>query len=123
VELFIEPISERFEDDDPRWRDQVVALLRDLRDESVDVQTRSTPVAGAKGPVSEIVLALGSSGALTAAVTMFRAWLARDRTRSLTIAWQDGDNRRSVSVQAHDMDADVFEDIARAAARESRDTR
>jgi hypothetical protein len=123
VEVIVEPKSDRFERTDPRWRDQVVALYRDLRDEAGDVRTVSTPVAGEKGATTEIVLALGSSGALTAAVTMFQAWLGRDRSRSLEIAWDEGECRRSMSVHADDLDAEVFEDIARAAARDFGDAR
>jgi hypothetical protein len=118
VELVVEPKSDRLEAADPRWRDQVVALFRDLRLEDVNVQTRSTPVAGEKGATTEIVLALGSSGAIAAVVTTFQAWLARDRTRSLDITWEEGDRRRFVSINADDVDADVFEEIARASARD-----
>lgn len=121
MELVVEPKSERFEPSDPRWRDQVVALFRDLRDEDVDARTRSAPVAGTKGASTEIVLALGSSGALTAVVTMFQAWLARDRTRTLEVAWEAGDRRRSMSIHAEDVDADVFDELARAVASDLRD--
>ena len=117
LELVVEPRSERFEEADGRWREQVGAFYRELRGEVGDVRRESRPEAGAKGATTDIIVALGSSGALTAAVTMFKAWLDRDKTRSLEIEWTDGDRRRTLSIRGTDVEEDTFDELARAAGR------
>jgi hypothetical protein len=117
LELVVEPRSERFDEADSRWREQVGALYRDLRRDVGDVRRESTPAAGTKGATTDIILALGSSGALTAAVTMFRAWLDRDRTRVLELEWMDGEQPKKLSVRAHDVDENTFDELVRTAAR------
>jgi Effector Associated Constant Component 1 len=117
LELVVEPRSDRFEEADARWREQVGALYRDLRRDVGGVRRESTPAAGAKGATTDIILALGSSGALTAAVTMFKAWLARDKTRVLELEWMDGDESRKLSIRGTDVREDTFDELVRAAAR------
>lgn len=60
-----------------------------LRQDVEGVSQRRALEPGAKGAVDTAVIALGSSGTLTAAVACFRAWLKRDKTRTLTITWTD----------------------------------
>jgi Effector Associated Constant Component 1 len=117
LELVVEPRSERFDEGDARWREQVGALYRDLRHEVGGVRMESTPIPGAKGATTDIILALGSSGALTAAVTMFKAWLDRDRSRVLELEWTEGDQTRKLSIRGTDVDDDTFDELVRAAAR------
>ncbi|GHG60385.1 effector-associated constant component EACC1 [Streptomyces griseocarneus] len=90
VEVAIRPETSRFAPDDQPWHDQVAALHATLREEAGPVVLRGLPGLGHKGAVEATVLVLGSSSALTAAVACFRAWLARDKTRSLTVTWTDG---------------------------------
>ncbi len=68
---------------DPRWRSHVDSLLADLRRSGGEVRREVTPVTGTKGGLETIILALGSSGAIAAAVTVFRAWLARSKDGSI----------------------------------------
>jgi hypothetical protein len=116
VEIVVLPGSDRYDVSDERWSDQVAALYDQLRRDGGSLRTKETSIPGQKGAASEVILALGSSGALTAAVAIFRAWLARDQSRSLTLSWSDGEKHSSVCVQAEDLDEDAFEEIARAAA-------
>jgi hypothetical protein len=118
IDLVVWPGSDRYDVGDERWSSQVTALYDQLRRDGATLRTEPTTVPGQKGAASEVILALGSSGALTAAVAAFRAWLARDRSRSLTLSWADGEERREIRVQAQDLDDDAFEEIARAAARQ-----
>jgi hypothetical protein len=117
LELVVEPRSQRFDEADARWREQVGALYHELRQELGDVRREREPVAGAKGATTDIILALGSSGAITAAVTMFKAWLARDKTRVLELEWTDGDRPRKLSIRGTDLDEDTFDELVRSAAR------
>jgi hypothetical protein len=116
LELVVEPRSERFDEADSRWSDQVGALYRELRQELGDVRREREPVAGAKGATTDIILALGSSGAITAAVTMFKAWLARDKTRALELEWTEGGQSRKLSIRGTDVGEDTFDELVRAAA-------
>lgn len=110
VDVTIAPGTSRFDPDDHGWRDQVAALYATLREDAASVSLRGAPEPGTKGAVDTAVIVLGSSGALTAAVSCFRAWLARDKTRTLTVTWTDdagaeqritlaGDNIDQVSLQ------------------------
>ena len=70
---------------DQRWRNQVDGLLTDLKRNGGEVRKEVTPVDGAKGGLEAIILALGSSGAIAGAVTVFRAWLKRSDDRVIEI--------------------------------------
>jgi hypothetical protein len=117
LELVVEPRSQRFDEADARWRGQVGALYRELRQELGDVRWEREPVVGAKGATTDIILALGSSGAITAAVTMFKAWLARDKTRVLELEWTEGDRTRKLAIRGTDLEEDTFDELVRSAAR------
>ncbi|MGW1406409.1 effector-associated constant component EACC1 [Streptomyces sp. NPDC002403] len=90
LEVVMQPGSSRFDPEDQPWHDQVAGLHASLREEVGAVLRRRVPEPGQKGAVEATLLALGSSGALTAAVACFRAWLARDKSRTLTVTWTDG---------------------------------
>jgi hypothetical protein len=83
---------------DPRWRTQVDNLLTDLKRGGGDVRRELTAVAGTKGGMETIILALGTSGAVTAAVTAFRLWLARPGKRSATVTYTDQDGKTVTEV-------------------------
>jgi hypothetical protein len=110
-EVTIRPGTGKFDPEDQRWRDQVAALHVMLSEEVGAVSLRGIPEPGTKGAIDSTILVLGSSGTLTAAVACFRAWLKRDKTRTLTVTWTDetgaeqtatitGDNLDEVSLQA-----------------------
>jgi Effector Associated Constant Component 1 len=86
-------LSERYDPDDDRWREQVADLVHDLRVETGTVQHVRVPVPGTKGTLDELVLSLGSAGAFTAAVDMLRIWLGRDKTRSVELTYRDREGR------------------------------
>ncbi|MGH9149319.1 MAG: effector-associated constant component EACC1 [Acidimicrobiales bacterium] len=117
LELVIEPATDRFDPDDERWHDQVGDLMLGLRKEVGGVRREVTPVDGTKGGVAQVILALGSAGAFTAAVEYFRAWLGRDRTRRLEVSWEVDGERQSVSVQGDAIDQSAIRALAEAAAR------
>jgi hypothetical protein len=115
-ELTIEPTNASFHEEDERWRDQVAAFYADLQGEA-DLLRRSTTVAGTKGAVEEVIVALGSAGAFTAAVEFFRAWLARDRSRHIDVRWNEDGVERYVTLVGDAVDVESVREIARAAAR------
>ena len=107
VELRLEPTSGRFDATDDRWLDQVASLVAELREHAGDVTVRREPVPGAKGALDAIVLPLASAGVLTAAVEMLKAWLGRDRSRSLKVTWS-GDG----AVQQFELAGSRVDDVA-----------
>ena len=117
LEVGLVALNERYDDDDPRWRDQVADLVHELRRETESVQSRRAPVPGTKGTVDQLILALGSAGAFTAAVDVVRAWLARDKHRLVEMTVTDADGRtHTVRVSAENASADALAPLISAAS-------
>jgi hypothetical protein len=118
VEVTISPVTGKFDPEDQRWRDQVAALHAMLSEEAGAVSLRRVARRGAKGALDSAILALGSSGALTAAVACFRAWLKRDKTRTLTVTWTDeaGAEHRA-TVTGDNLDETSFQALVQAIGR------
>jgi hypothetical protein len=114
-ELAVEPRSDDYHPDDDRWRDQVAGLYSALH-EQADVVQRGAAVAGTKGTLDTLVVALGSAGAFTATVECLRAWLSRDRSRSIDVRWDDNGTERFVTLSGDAIDVDSVREIAKAAA-------
>jgi Effector Associated Constant Component 1 len=109
--------NSRYDDDDPRWRVQVGDLAGDLRREAGPVRVGRTPVAGAKGTVDQLILTLGSAGVFEATVALLRAWLARDKHRSVEITVTGTDRRTtSVLINAENAGADAIAPLIAAAS-------
>jgi hypothetical protein len=117
LEVGLVAINERFDDDDPRWRDQVADLVQELRRETESVQSRRTPVPGTKGTLDQLILALGSAGAFSVAVDVVRAWLARDKHRSVEMTVTDAAGQKhTVRVSAENANADALAALISAAS-------
>lgn len=117
VELEMSASSDRYEAGDPRFRQQVARLVQEVRREGGSVRTESAAVAGAKGGPETIILALGSSGALTFALNVIREWLRRDRSRRLHVAWTRDGVRRQVTLRADALDRDSFKALSELALK------
>jgi len=115
-QISIAPRSERYDPDDDRWRAQVGDMAIGLQQEVGGVRRRVQAAGGAKGGPETLVIALGSAGAFTAAVQFLRAWLGRDRTRSLEVSWTVGDEERRISVKGEAIDDEAIATLAAAAA-------
>ena len=115
LELVVEPRSDDYVSSDDRWRAQVGSFYQELAAQ-VDTFQRNRSAPGTKGTVDEIILALGSSGALTAAVECFRAWLQRDKSRSIDVRWDEDGVERRVTFSGENVDTATVREIARAAA-------
>jgi hypothetical protein len=98
MSLTIKPAHAAYSPNDDRWLTQVNLLLGDLKAGGGEVERKTTPVAGQKGGIETIILALGTSGAIAAAVEIMKAWLARDKKRSLELAVDRGGRKETVSV-------------------------
>jgi hypothetical protein len=116
-EVAVEPHNEQYDPDDERWRDQVATLYTDLHAD-VGTVVRGNPVEGTKGSIDQLVIALGTAGAFTAAVDCLRAWLERDRYRSVDVKWTENGAPRSVRLTGDAVDAGAIREIAEAINRQ-----
>ena len=117
LELVIEAKTDRYDPTDDRWRGQVSQLHTSLREEVGGVRRERSAVPGTKGVVETVILALGSAGAFTAAVECFRAWLRRDRTRSLEISWWGDGRQERVVIRGDAIDSAALHAVAEAMSR------
>jgi len=115
-ELRIEPVTSRFDPDDDRWRAQVSQLYSGLGDEVGGVRREHVSIPGAKGEIATVILSLGSAGAFTAMAEYLRAWLGRDKGRSLDVSWTEDGEEHKVSIRGEAMDNASFQALAEAAA-------
>lgn len=109
----IQPLSAQFKlvatssalpSNDQRWRNQVDGLLADLKRNAGEIRREITPVPGQKGGIEEIILALGTSGAITAAISIFRAWLARSADRTIEIEGKVGGRQVKLKLSGQNID-------------------
>lgn len=118
VELSISTGTSKYTPDSPQWRREVADLHNELHRGTGAVQEASIPVPGTKGGFVDVVLALGTSGALVAAVEIFRAWLGRDKTRELTVVWTDEDGKeKRFTVTGKHIDQRSFEALSESIGR------
>jgi len=117
-EVILVPTNDSMAADDYRWQEQVAGFYADLRAARVPMRQESTPVPGAKGEAEAVILALGSAGAFTAALSAFRAFLSRSRERSLDLWIRSGKASTRVTLKG-DMDDATMERLAREALRQA----
>jgi hypothetical protein len=117
-EVAVEPHNDQYDPDDDRWRDQVATLYEDLH-AHVDTVSRGRPAAGAKGTIDQLIIALGSAGAFTAAVDCFRSWLVRDRDRRIDVRWVENGVERSITLTGDAVDVETVREIAKAAVAQA----
>ncbi|HZC70460.1 MAG TPA: hypothetical protein VE442_07195 [Jatrophihabitans sp.] len=117
LDISLLPHSERYEDDDDRWRDQIADLVHELRVETDAVKVSRTPVPGTKGSLDQLVLTFGSAGVFTTAVDVLKIWLARDKTRSVELTYQDRQGKEQrLSVTAEHANDDALAPVIAAVA-------
>ncbi len=115
IEIIIEPHNDDYDPSDNRWLAQVNDLVSDCEREVGEVRKDVTPVEGQKGGVESLILTLGSAGALTAAVDIFKGWIARDRNRSLKLKITTPEGVQEWEVSGNAMDKEVIEQFMKAA--------
>ncbi|MBN2343845.1 MAG: hypothetical protein JXX29_13455 [Deltaproteobacteria bacterium] len=106
LEFVITPVNDNYDPSDDRWLDQVTGLLNDLQAEVGDVRKEVTPQDGKKGGFEAIILALGSAGAISAAVEMFKSWISRDKRRELEISIERDGKKETYRISSNRMDKD-----------------
>ena len=118
VELRLEPVSERFDASDDRWLDQVAGFVTELQDGVGGVTRQREPVEGTKGALDSILLSLTSAGALTAAVELLKAWLSRDRSRSVKVSWTADGSVQQLELAGSQVDSAAFDQVVSAVVKQ-----
>lgn len=116
-EMSIRPRSSAYDASDARWINQVQTLLSSLQVNVGQVRKDVTPVAGQKGGLVEIIVALGSAGAVTAAVEVFKLWLGRDKTRSIDITTKTGDVEKKITITGENISKELLAQALKQAAK------
>ncbi|WP_369148962.1 hypothetical protein [Streptomyces sp. R44] len=84
-------------------------LMADLRGAAgARVMERDVPTEGAKGVASELVMGLTGAGGATAVVQIVKAWLQRDRRRSVTVTVTETETGKVVRIEGDAISNDVL---------------
>jgi hypothetical protein len=118
VELRLDASSDRFDAADDRWLDQVAGLVGELQTEVGVISRVREPVQGSKGSLDAILLSLSSAGALTAAVELIKAWLQRDRSRSIKVSWSEEGKLQALELAGSQVDSTAFDQVVRAVTQQ-----
>jgi Effector Associated Constant Component 1 len=119
IDVTLTPHSVRYDEEDDRWRDQVADLVGHLRLETDAFRLDKIAVPGTKGATADLVLALGEAGVFTTALEVIRAWLARDKTRSIDLSYRDhSGHRQRLNVTATNADDDTLAPVIAAVAHQ-----
>jgi Effector Associated Constant Component 1 len=99
-----------------------VALAEFLEDLStvppLRPRQRDLPADGAfKGPMTELVVSVSTSGGVAALVKIMRIWLGRDRKRSLKVTVQTAENKTTYEISGEDVSVETLRDALEAAVR------
>jgi hypothetical protein len=90
-------------------REDLLALLREDPDVIVTQVPSAEQDPGTKGLATDIMLILGTPGALAAAVRIFQLWLQRDRDRYIRITKRAFDHTREIVIDAKDVSERAIE--------------
>jgi hypothetical protein len=84
-------------------------LVVDLRSVTgVQVSEGGVPAEGVKGVATELVVGLSSAGAVTAFVQIVKAWLQRDKRRSVTVTVTESESGKVVRIEGDAISNDVL---------------
>lgn len=101
IEVALVPEDVELSLGEAQWPSHVRSLTRQLRSHDVFVRERATaPVPGQKGAASEIILALGSSGAIAAAIGVVHGWLNQRSTRRVRVILEDEGHKQVIELRA-----------------------
>ena len=90
-------------------REDLLALLRQDPDVIVTQVPAPDPDPHRKGLATDIMLVLGTPGALAAAVRIFQLWLQRDKDRYIRITKRALEETREIVIDAKDVSGRAIE--------------
>jgi Effector Associated Constant Component 1 len=99
-------------------------LLADLRGiPELRARERDATSDGSKGVATEIVVSLGTSGAIAGLVQIVKLWLHRDRRRSLTVSVHDTDDGMTINIEGKNISISTLTDALGSAVRPDQETK
>lgn len=108
-------------EDDDRWRTDLADLQRRLGQALPQETYEPGQAPGQRGAaeVSEIILALGSAGAVTAMVEVIKAWIgSRPGKRKVKVDIESTDGKRTVVVESDGLGAEELTSVTQSALGE-----
>ncbi len=90
-------------------REDLLALLRQDPDVIITQVPTTDPERRSRGLATEIMLILGTPGALAAAVRFFRLWLQRDKDRYIRITKGALEESKEIVIDAKDVPGRAIE--------------
>lgn len=119
VTLVVEPGTQEWGTRTDRWHSDLLEV-RDRLDRRLPPGSvaAATPAEGAMGlELTEVLVALGTSGAISGAVEVLKAWLAEKRkVRTLNITVRRGDQVSHLVLDSENMDSHDLAAIAQELA-------
>jgi hypothetical protein len=116
LDVVLLPGDRELEPGDGAWPRDLAELHQGLRAYEIDVRDRAgQPVPQHKGTVAEIVVALGSSGAIGAAMAVLQSWLNQRSTRTMAITIEQDGRKTVYEIQAEGVSQDAVRDALLAA--------
>lgn len=112
----ITPLSDFYDDKDPRYASEAFELQHAVKREMPDlVEVRAAH--GEKGLLSELIVDIVTSGSLTALVEIFKAWLAaRPAHRKIDLKFeidqQKGKRTGTLQIDASNVDSQQLAEIS-----------
>lgn len=73
-----------------------------------------------KGPLTELVVSVSTSGGVAALVKIVRIWLGRDRKRSLQVTVRTAENATTYKISGEGVSVETLQDALEAAVRTRR---
>lgn len=111
IELAVSFSSTKFATDSDTWRTQTGEMISELTRGGLSVRKEQSVSPGSRGGIAEVILALGSAGAFSAAMTMFKVWVKRDQTRAVEFRYHAKDRKGSdvvLTLKADQMSDDAL---------------
>lgn len=115
LEIKIAPLSEKFDENDPRWMVQKDELTKNLKSEIGDVRKEVIPVEGMKGGMEAIILAIGGSGLIPGLVEIVKTWITRDRTRSVEVTIDSKNGPVTIKIDATGLSKNSMQEFLQSA--------
>lgn len=110
MDVSVDVVGNTYEVGSAAWRDELSTLV-DLLEEAGVGREEWREVPNTKGGVAEIIVALGTSGAITATYLAFRAWLGKAKNRRIRLTnKKTGD---SVEIRGDELTEKAFIALAR----------
>lgn len=123
VELIVHPQLAGLAPDHPAAEAALGELLADLRDVPTLTATQhGHPAPGQKGVASDLVIALGTSGAVGGLVRVVHLWLQRDQRRSLKITRNVDGGQHIVKIEGDNISTEIISQALRSIADSNLDS-